>query len=945
MLLPTKLDCVVPILLKALHFDKSKGSYGVGIHIRDAACYVCWAFARAYSPVIMNKYIKDILIQLLLISLFDREINCRRAASAAFQENIGRQGHELFDFGLEIISIADFFSVSNRIHTYLYMSKQIASFHRHYCQCFIRHLIKNGINHWDEDIRMVAAKSIGQLLTISEFISQSNGSTTSTFQTEYSLSDKEYLSEIEILNELLRLCTSEILNVRHGAIYAAAWTIFVLSQKLLEFPAETLKSIEEIIPLIEKKRLFRGRGGELIRRAANFFMEIVSQTNLGISIKVRFQFLDLINEHLKHPQSLIQNSAVKALRMVLFQYFGKFSSALTTMDRLDLTTSEQQQLNIISKLSGVTTQKYISYLKTIFANKNEENVAIYRGYTRALGVFPRNILSLAFNSNDDNNNGLTLVNVIFQILDEFCDMTKTIGGEYDAETSANCVQSLVDIYHRFFPILFMEQSKLSETTSLDHYVYLFQRFIHKASYDYSVDKRGDTGSWTRSAAMEGIFYFFQSYYEYLQNPNETLFRFSNTNDTMSEISLVGRKVLTPFGIGTIQVARGCAKEKGTGKMAIWVNYPIDSYGDKVVTEENWMESEDQCGRRGMNLFIYDSLTLQNFLIELQTENVPDIKIHEDVIAYFISILLKQLAEKLDSVRETAGRLLLKILENFVCLSGDDPKRIFIPHGKVIYDCIIAQANRLKSEVSDSMPNCQMINWSQPDHVYPILVDIMVNSSTYFHHVFCGYVISIGDITETITKKSSFFLLQKLSIEKTQLNDGTFQENPNNLLFLRINESISKLFETHKDIKLGSKQKDCNRAEEKLKIPFNLNYHDRIMLSLMKTIEILLKNSYFETYYKYISALSDDKDSLIVKYHEQLTFYYERILEELRSSSSISKIQLGVDILSSLLSNDFEGSLRKRAITSLVLFLGHRFPRIRKCKLFIVSFIFCTQFVL
>jgi len=31
-----------------------------GSNVRDAACYVCWAFARAYDPTVMFPYITDV---------------------------------------------------------------------------------------------------------------------------------------------------------------------------------------------------------------------------------------------------------------------------------------------------------------------------------------------------------------------------------------------------------------------------------------------------------------------------------------------------------------------------------------------------------------------------------------------------------------------------------------------------------------------------------------------------------------------------------------------------------------------------------------------------------------------------------------------------------------------------------------------------------------------
>ena len=68
-----------------------RGSHSIGAHVRDAACYVCWSFARAYAPSVLESFVGNIAKNLVVVSVFDREINVRRASSAAFQENVGRQ--------------------------------------------------------------------------------------------------------------------------------------------------------------------------------------------------------------------------------------------------------------------------------------------------------------------------------------------------------------------------------------------------------------------------------------------------------------------------------------------------------------------------------------------------------------------------------------------------------------------------------------------------------------------------------------------------------------------------------------------------------------------------------------------------------------------------------------------------------------------------------------
>jgi hypothetical protein len=75
-----------------------------------------YEFARCFDPVVMEPYVHAVATSLVLVAVFDREINCRRAAAAAFQENVGRQGN--FPHGMEIIALADYITVANRVNSF-----------------------------------------------------------------------------------------------------------------------------------------------------------------------------------------------------------------------------------------------------------------------------------------------------------------------------------------------------------------------------------------------------------------------------------------------------------------------------------------------------------------------------------------------------------------------------------------------------------------------------------------------------------------------------------------------------------------------------------------------------------------------------------------------------------------------------------------------------------
>lgn len=74
LLLPHRLGDVIPLVLQALVFDEPRAYGSVGSIIRDAACYVCWSFARAFESEVLLPYVNQIAATLLIVAIFDREV-------------------------------------------------------------------------------------------------------------------------------------------------------------------------------------------------------------------------------------------------------------------------------------------------------------------------------------------------------------------------------------------------------------------------------------------------------------------------------------------------------------------------------------------------------------------------------------------------------------------------------------------------------------------------------------------------------------------------------------------------------------------------------------------------------------------------------------------------------------------------------------------------------
>ncbi|KAJ4482161.1 tubulin folding cofactor D C terminal-domain-containing protein [Lentinula aciculospora] len=158
-----RLEELVGWLSKALYFDLRKGAHSVGSNVRDASAYVLWALARSQEIPSLSPLASDLARHLVTVSLYDREVQIRRAASAGFQEFVGRTN--LFPHGIDVLRKTDFYAVGIRRNSFLTAAPQVAE-HVEYRPYLLDHLLNVALRHWDISMRRVGAQSLHRICLV-----------------------------------------------------------------------------------------------------------------------------------------------------------------------------------------------------------------------------------------------------------------------------------------------------------------------------------------------------------------------------------------------------------------------------------------------------------------------------------------------------------------------------------------------------------------------------------------------------------------------------------------------------------------------------------------------------------------------------------------------------------------------------------------------------------
>ncbi|XP_021566886.1 tubulin-specific chaperone D [Carlito syrichta] len=451
LLLPSRLGDVdfVAVILKALTYDEKRGACSVGANVRDAACYVCWAFARAYEPQELKPFVTAISSALVIAAVFDRNVNCRRAASAAFQENVGRQG--TFPHGIDILTTADYFAVGNRSNCFLVISVFIAGFPE-YTQPMIDHLVTMKINHWDGVIRELAAKALHNLAQRTP----------------------EYMATC-VFPKLLSMTLSSDLHTRHGSILACAEVTYALYKLAAQehrpvtdyMDEKAVQGLKQIHQQLYGRQLYRGLGGELMRQAVCLLIENLSLSKMPFKgdtiidgwqwlINDTFRSLHLISSHSRQQ---IKDAAVSALAALCSEYYMKEQREADPAIQEELIEQYLAELQSPEEMTRCGFSSALGALPGfLLKGKLQQVLAGLRAVTR---TSPKDV-SFA----ESRRDGLKAIARICQ----------TVGVKAGAPDEAVCKENASEIYCSLLGCV----------------------------HDYTTDSRGDVGAWVREAAMTSL---------------------------------------------------------------------------------------------------------------------------------------------------------------------------------------------------------------------------------------------------------------------------------------------------------------------------------------------------------------------------------------------------------------------------------------------------------
>ena len=440
LLLPGRLSAAMPWTLRALHFDVRSAAHSVGAHVRDAACYVVWAFARAYEAEVMRPFARALAEGLLLLAVYDREVNVRRAACAAFQENVGRHAgaQAAFPHGIELITVADYFTVANLTAAYTAVGRRVAAFPA-YTRPVLEHLATVKVRHWDREVRELACRAVADLAELSD--------------------DVRGVLRSSVLPALYGGCSSDDLCERHGCTLAIAALTIALHTHGAPLSAAEQQQLLSTLLSMHERQLFSTRRSPLLRLSLSRLL--VAASLLPAPLPSFTVLLSLLEENLQHLEDDVQRSAVEA--------------AACYWQRPEMT----------DELRSATLQRWMR------ESHSSALLGARRGFTLALASLSVSLLVGATRAD------------IARVLGDGVRRTVQADAEA-RRNSVLALSTLCSALGAAVCEALQPPSSAAVSASPQRLCDVALRAFVEGLDDYATDNRGDVGSWVREAAMKAI---------------------------------------------------------------------------------------------------------------------------------------------------------------------------------------------------------------------------------------------------------------------------------------------------------------------------------------------------------------------------------------------------------------------------------------------------------
>ncbi|KAG1872410.1 tubulin folding cofactor D C terminal-domain-containing protein [Suillus subalutaceus] len=275
-------------LSKALYFDIRKGSHSVGSNVRDAAAYVIWALARAQDPESFSPHARELAQWLVSVALFDREIHIRRAASAAFQEHVGRMA--LFPHGIDVLRKTDFYAVSVRRNAFTVAAPQVAE-HLEYRSYLIDHIISITLRHWDVAMRELGAQALRRICEL----------------------DLKTLG-LECASKIAGFLHSVDVSDVHGALAALTGISEAYRAQGSEENASNRQKIFAFIAIVSQDAVMAPRNGLVLGAVCDLIASSLTLQEVELQEKSSVpHWKRVVDQGLRHRSSSVQQAAAAAM--------------------------------------------------------------------------------------------------------------------------------------------------------------------------------------------------------------------------------------------------------------------------------------------------------------------------------------------------------------------------------------------------------------------------------------------------------------------------------------------------------------------------------------------------------------------------------------------------------------------------------------------------------